>query len=46
MQYGLTKEDALSPLLSISSLHYAIRKAQENQVGQKLNHDKDSKNIL
>jgi hypothetical protein len=29
---GLTQDDALSPLLSIFSLEYAIRKVQENQL--------------
>jgi hypothetical protein len=33
----LKQGDALSRLLSNSALEYAIRKIQENQVGQKLN---------
>jgi hypothetical protein len=37
IQNGLKQGNALSPLLSNFALRYAIRKAQENQVGLKFN---------
>jgi hypothetical protein len=37
IQNGLKEGDALLPVFYTFALEYAIRKVQENQVGQKLN---------